>query len=77
MNTTTTTTTADTRVPAPREGYYLMRHTVGRAYARTGNAHNPTERIMWSTHRDDGTLIGSSSSKRSAIELIDYDDDAR
>jgi hypothetical protein len=32
---------------------------------------------MWSTHRDDGTLIGSSSSKRSAIELIDYDDDAR
>lgn len=67
--------TVGERAPSRRKvpaGYRIERITQSLAYAKSGNAHNPTPRFLWSAYRGD-TLIGTRATERGAIGLIDED----
>ncbi len=46
----------------------VTKRIIGYAYARNGNAHNPTPKVIWETFVD-GKLVGTSRLKREAVAL--------
>lgn len=67
--------TVGERTPSRRKvpvGYRIERITQSLAYAKSGNAHNPTPRFLWSAYRGDA-LIGTRATERGAAGLIDED----
>lgn len=54
------------KVPA---GYRIERVVSGFAYARNGNAHNPTPTYRWEVFFE-GELVGTSYSEKSALDTI-------
>lgn len=46
----------------------IVRRRIGQAYARNGNAHNPTQYYAWDSTLDGEPLFGREQSRRSAYE---------
>lgn len=51
---------------AKAAGVVIMRRVTGHAYARNGNAHNPTERVSFTAHLN-GRVIAAPSSRMSYV----------
>jgi len=56
---------------AQAAGVTIERHVYGHAYAKSGNAHNPTERVCWIVRGADGRHVGTVYSYAGALELAD------
>jgi hypothetical protein len=54
----------------PKPVFTIERQVAGYAYARSGNAHNPTPRINWIIRDADGKIQGTYGYRRDAVDLI-------